>query len=321
MKEKEINSIIESLRNYKASQSKGELLDLIRRYSNIGLFNVATQYIRNFFKEGGEITEFISISDSFPEEIRDFLSQIKEGHGEDEDFDADSFLEMGELLWEIGSPEEAKDNYIKAFEYYNIQGDSDAAGEVLNTLRERYPDDSEVENLKPKNLKEKLFSLMEELKGPSAADEVNLRYSLAKKMHENDLLPEAEENYKRVIELQSDHKARRYLVALLNERHSLEEAVEYARELEKDERVEELYSLIESFNAVGNKGKANSLLRDIYEIDPDYKDVKELLNVEEEEKVKKEISVEEEREEIVSVEEQEGKEVKEEKEKKKIVFL
>jgi len=277
LKENVVNSIIAARKNYLANKSKGELLVLIKEYSKLGLYKEISRYIREFFKGGGDISELMEISDNFSEEIKKFFDELKAKIQTDEDFDADSLLEMGGLLWEIGSPEEAKDNYIKAFENYNILGRIDSAEEVLNTIRERYPEDPEVSEFKIRDIRGELLPRLDKLGTLMPQDEVDLRYALGKSMHEADLLSDAEENYRRILTLKDDHKARRYLVALLRDKNALEEALNYARKLEESERVDEYYALAELFKEQGMNEKANALISEIYEIDPGYKDVKELF--------------------------------------------
>ncbi len=284
MIEKTISLISEALKNYISNQSKVELLVLIREYARLGLYRDVRKYIEEFLEKDGNIVDLIEISESFPEEIRDFLKGIKNSVKYDEDFDADSFLEMGELLWEIGSPNEARDNYLKAFKNYNAIGNKEQAEEVLNTILSRYPDDEEIKKLELKDTKAEFMAKLDDLKNVLPQDEVDIRYALGKKFHEEDLLLSAEENYKRILELKGEHKAGRYLVALLTDKNELEEALKYAEELQEDDKLDAFYSLSESYRKMGNVGKANSILKEIYEINREYKDVKKLIEAQGEEK-------------------------------------
>ncbi len=318
MKEKMINSIVQTLKSYKDTQNKEDLLVLIKEYSKIGLYEEVSKYTREFFNKEGGIPELIEISDNFPKEIKDFFKGSEKGV--DEDFDGDSFLEMGELLWEIGAPDEAKENYQKAFEYYNILGEVNAAEEVLNTLKEHYPDDPVISTIKIKNIKEDLLSKFGSLDKPRKQDEIELRYTLAKRLHAADLLFEAESNYRRILDLDEKHKAGRLLVALLRDKGSYDECLKYAKKLEKNERLEEYYSIAEDLRDFGNLDKSKSVLREIYNIDPEFKDVKELLGVALEEKGKIPF-VEEVLEEVKKAQKAEVGKAKGVEEKKKIVFL
>lgn len=282
--EKTISLISEALRNYISNQSKVELLVLIREYAKLGLYKESCEYIEEFLEKDGDIIALIEISESFPEEIKGFLTGIKDSVEFDENFDADSFLEMGELLWEIGSPNEARDNYLKAFKNYNAIGNKEQAEEVLNTLLNRYPDDEEIEKLELKDTKVELMAKIDDLKEVLPQDEVDIRYALGRKLHEEDLLLSAEENYKRILNLKGEHKARRYLVALLTDKNELEEALKYAEELQENDKLDAYYSLSESYRNKGNVEKADSILKEIYEIDKEYKDVKKRIEIPTEEK-------------------------------------
>jgi hypothetical protein len=291
--EKTISLISEALKNYISNQSKAELLVLIREYAKLKLYKEAVEYVEEFLEKDGDIIDLIEISESFPEEIKDFLKGIKDSVEFDEDFDADSFLEMGELLWEIGSPNEARDNYLKAFKSYNAEGDREQAEEVLNTILNKYPDDEEVEKLELKDTKAELLAKLNGLKDVVPQDEVDIRYALGKKLHEEDLLLSAEENYKRILDLKSEHKARRYLVSLLTDKNELEEALKYAEKLQENDKLDAYYSLSEVFRKKGDISKADLLLKEIYEINKEYKDVKKIIEAPREEKedfVKEEVT-------------------------------
>jgi len=282
--EKTISLISEALKNYTSNKRKEELLVLIREYAKLELYKEAVKYIEDFLEKDGNIIDLIEISERFPEEVKDFLKGIKDNVEFDEDFDADSFLEMGELLWEIGSPNEARDNYLKAFKNYNATGKKEKAGDVLNTILNRYPDDEEIEKLELKDTKAELMAKLNNLKNVLPQDEVDIRYALGRKLHEEDLLLSAEENYKRILNLKGEHKARSYLVALLTDKNELDEALEYAEKLQGNDKLDAYYSLSESFRNKGNVEKADSILKEIYEIDKEYKDVKRRIEVPGEEK-------------------------------------
>lgn len=320
MKEETIDELVENIKGYKSEENVENLLGMIDGYLKAGLKEEAKRYLEKLLKIS-DLTALKDIKGSFPDDVQQFLNTMDDTEAPDEDFDANSFLEMGELLWEIGSPEEARDNYLKAFEYHNIHGDKSSAGEILSTLKERYPDDDEIAALTIGNPEDKFLEVYEKSSGITTEDEVDVRYALARKFHEQDLLDEAEENYIKVLDIDKDHKARRLLVSVLKDMGNYDKALDYIEGLEDGEKVEELYSVAGFLEEEGRESKAKEILREILNIKPDYRDVREKLGVEKEvkegvEKVKIE-------EEAAPVKDRGKKEISgiEEVEPEKIVFL
>ena len=125
MREENVNLIVKAMKDYKESNSLEDLTKIIKGYAGLGLYGEVKKNTEEFLKKGGKVGNLLENVKDLPEGIRKIISPEEiEVEGE---FDADSFLEMGELLWEIGSPDEAKDNYIKAFEYYSFLGNKESA--------------------------------------------------------------------------------------------------------------------------------------------------------------------------------------------------
>lgn len=281
MNEENVDLIVKAKKDYKENGDLEELLKIIRGYSGLGFYSEIRKHIVEFLEKGGSLGKLIAISEELPEEIGKILAP---GEFEiDEEFDADSFLEMGELLWEIGSPDEARDNYVKAFEYYSFFGNREAAEQVLKTLKQNYPKDAEIKNLTFKEKKNDVLPKLKAFKVKPPKDEVDLRYALGKAFHGEGLFDEAEVNYRRILKLDNSHNAKRLLVSLLRERGSLGDALNLARELHGSEKLEELYSVFESLKDSGKEKIGRDVLKEIYEIDANFKDVEELLGVKREE--------------------------------------
>ena len=326
MDEKSVNLIVKAVKDFKENQDLQELLKIITGYSKLGFYEEVRNRIVEFLEKGGNLGDILSVSGELPGEMVKMLTPEKIEI--DEEFDADSFLEMGELLWEIGSPEEAKDNYIKAFEYYSIFGNKEAAEQVLKTLKENYPKDPRVKSLVYEEKQGDILPKLRAFKTRPPDDEINLRYALGRAFHEEDLFAEAESNYRRVLEIDKSHNAKRLLVALLRQQGSLGDALGLARELHGLDKLEELYSIYESLKESGKTKIGKDVLREIYELDPDFKDVKDLLGILPEEKeeeklvLEEEAKVEEVREEKIKVEKEVDTTPKEKDfEEQKIVFL
>jgi len=312
LREENVNLIVKALKDYKESNSLEDLTKIIKGYSGLGFYKEVKKYTEEFFKKGGMAISLIDSVKDLPQEIRKIISPEKiEIEGE---FDADSFLEMGELLWEIGSPDEAKDNYIKAFEYYSLLGNKEVALQVLTTLKEKYPQDEEVNSLVFKDTTNDILSKLELFKPGRPKDETDLRYALGKEFHVENMFPEAEANYRRILELDSSHNCKRLLVSLLREKKMFGDAINLARELKEEERLEELYSIYESLINSGKAKIGEDVLKEIYGINPDFKNVKELLGA-----VKKEVQEIEEK--IPEVEIGKRDQGKDDFKEKRIVFL
>jgi len=125
----------------------------------------------------------------------------------------------------------------------------------------------------------------------------------------------------RVLELDSSHNSKRLLVALLRQKGSFGDSLNLARELEGEEKLEELYSIYEALRNSGKMKIGEDVLKEIYGINPEFKDVKSLLGfVSKEEKSEKiPVDIFSEEEEKVEVDNSSPKDKG--FEEKKIVFL
>ena len=241
MREENVNLIVKATKGYKESENLEELIKIIKGYSGLGFYGEVKKYTEEFLEKSGSLGDLIGISKDFPERIKKII--CPGGLEIDGEFDADSFLEMGELLWEIGSPDEAKDNYVKAFEYYSFLGNGEAAQQVLKTLKEKYPTDRKIKSLVFKDTRGEVVLNLKAFIPKPPEDEIDLRYALGKGFHGENLLSEAEANYRRILELNSSHNSKRLLVALLREKGSFGDSLSLARELGEEEKLEELEEL------------------------------------------------------------------------------
>lgn len=323
MREENVNYIVNAVKFYKESRNLEDILKIIVGYSRLGFYGEVKKRIEEFIEKGGDLGDLMTISNDLPEEMKEIITPVEiDMNG---DFDADSFLEMGELLWEIGSPDEAKDNYIKAFEYYSLLGNREAAQRVLKILKENYPTDIKVSNLSFEAKQDDFIPKLKAYVTKPPTDEIDLRYALGKAFHGEGLLAEAEANYRRILELDRFHNSRRLLVALLREQGSFGDSLTLARELQGVDKLEEMYSIFESLRSAGKSKIGEDVLKEIYGIDPNFKDVKQLLGL-----LSKEVKVEERVEEVsteVFIDREKKAEVGDESkrdkgfEEKKIVFL
>jgi tetratricopeptide (TPR) repeat protein len=296
--EETVNLIVNAAKRYKESGNLEEILNIIRGYSKLGFYGEVRKYTQEFIEKGGSLADLTAVSKDMPEQIKNIISSG--GIEVEGEFDADSFLEMGELLWEIGSPDEAKDNYIKAFEYYSLLANKESAEQVLKTLKKNYPEDRNVQSLVFKDKRSELVSKLKAFVSKPPKDEVDLRYALGRDFHGESMLSEAEANYRRILELDNSHNCKRLLVALLRQKGALGDSLNLARGLRLEEKLEELYSIYEAFRDSGKSKIGEDVLKEIYSIDPNFKNVKELLGIisgkEKLEKVSVDFSLEEEKE-------------------------
>ncbi len=277
MREENVNYIVNAVKCYKESKNLEDLLKVIVGYARLGFHGEVKRRIEEFIEKNGDLGDLVAISSDLPEEIKEIITPA--GIEIDGEFDADSFLEMGELLWEIGSPDEAKDNYIKAFEYYSLLGNMEAAQRVLNTLKQNYPTDNKVSNLSFAGKNDNIIPKLKDYVAKSPTDEIDLRYALGKAFHGEGLFAEAEANYRRILELDRSHNSKRLLVALLREQGSFGDSLTLARELQGVGKLEEMYSIFESLRSAGKSKIGEDVLKEIYGIDPNFKDVKQLLGL------------------------------------------
>ena len=319
MREENVNLIVNALKKYEEVKDLEELLKAIKGFSEIGFYKEVKEYVIEFLERGGNLGSLVGISKDFPDEIKKIISPVEIEI--DDEFDADSFLEMGELLWEIGSPDEAKDNYIKAFEYYSSLGNEESAQQVLKTLKERYSQDEKVMSLVFQDTKREIIPRLRDYVPSSPKDEIDLRYALGKGFHGENMIPEAETNYRRILELDNSHNCKRFLVALLRQKGAFGDSLDLARELKEEEKVEELYSIYESLRDAGKTKIGEDVLKEIYGINPDFKDVKDLLGIAAGEEKPEEVSATIESQEVKKVEVEDSSAKDEDFEEKNIVFL
>ena len=319
MREENVNLIVNALKGYEESKDLEELLKVIKGFSEIGFYKEVKDYMIEFLGKGGDLGRLMGISKDFPDEIKRIISPVE--LEVDDEFDADSFLEMGELLWEIGSPDEAKDNYIKAFEYYSSLGNEESAQQVLKTLKERYSQDEKVMSLVFQDTKKEIIPKLRDYTPSSPKDEIDLRYALGKSFHGENMISEAEANYRRVLGLDNSHNCKRFLVSLLRQKGDFGDSLDLARELKGEEKVEELYSIYESLRDSGKTKIAEDVLKEVYGINPDFKDVRDLLGVASEEEKPEEVSVGVGSQEVKKVEVEDSSVKDEDLEEKNIVFL
>ena len=275
-----LKSVVLSYRMFLEEGSSEGLLFLSKNLAEYGLLNDAVALIIRFLTEGGSPDKIVNILEPFPEEVKSlFKGAAPEPSGE-EDFDAQSYLEMADLLWDIGSPDDAKQNYVRAIQGLAARGEVDRANEILSTVKERYPDDPEIQNLQitgGPSSQEILKSLQSLHFDIAAEKEGELRLNLGKALLEEGLVEQGISELKKASSLGGyfGDEAGKEIVEFYITKGELDNALSLIDEyLAGDVRLEYLYRIATSLENSGNDEKAMEIYKTIYNANPEFKDVK-----------------------------------------------
>jgi len=227
---------------YEAYVSAKELLKI--KGSNLNYIdNLLRIYVKlNFFKSFAdlllEVTDTDKVSD---EELEELLSKIaplineenikplfifKKKHKPKEEEKLNPFenLELANLLFEIGSTDEAKNEYYKTARAFLDKELKDKALELFVKIKELYPDDEELENLKTEidtfgeqdeatDIGERMKKLKELLPTLENENEPRVRYSFAVLFKEFSRFEEAEHELDAIFTLpKSPEKIKAYVL-------------------------------------------------------------------------------------------------------------
>jgi len=267
---------------------------LAKSYFTLGLYKDGILALKEYLKQGGDEEKIRELIPLLPPDAQRVFEkkpakkEVKEG-----EFDGNAFLEMANLLWDIGSPEEAKQNYLRAFECFIDEGNPEKAEEILAWMKERFPGDPDIASLSVP--KESLFDKLSSIQFPEDPErEGEVRLRIAEKMHEEGMIKHAVSELEKVIKIKSPARTRaiNLLYDILRDREKgrlinlFEEAASLP--LTDEEKLNLYYKLGMLYEEEGRKEKAEEYWRWIYTRKPDYMDVKERLR-----KEKKEAKVEE----------------------------
>jgi len=275
-----LNSLIISYKLYLSDGNIENSLLLAKALAEYGLVNDGVKYLLEYFEKGGKPEKAAEIISIFPEEIRASVKEITKPSMEE--FDAQSYLEMADLLWDIGSPEDAKQNYIRAIESYAIKGEMEKAKNRLEKVKEKYPDDKEVKSINIESLRIPSLSWLKEINIPILpADEENLRLNLAKSLINEGLLDLGIEELNKVISLHGEYvidAVKEMIPALISQEKYSKALNLIDNYLSGEERLNKIYNIAELLEQNGRTEDATNLYNRIFLINPDFKEVKKKLS-------------------------------------------
>ena len=262
-------------------ESNGEnILFLSKNLAEYGLVNDAVALLIRYLTEGGDPGKIQNIIEPFPQQVKDLFKKTETESEGEEDFDAQSYLEMADLLWDIGSPDDAKQNYVRAIQGLAAKGDVDRANEILATVKERYPDDPEIQNLQVaaapagqdilKSLQSMHFDIPSEKEG-------ELRLNLGKALLEDNIIEQGISELKKASMVGGffGEEAGKALLDFYISRGELENALPLVDEyLAGEVRLDYLYRIASGFENAGNNDKAMEIYKTIYNANPEFRDVK-----------------------------------------------
>ena len=275
-----LKSLILSYRMFLEESSGENILFLSKNLAEYGLVNDAVALLIRYLTEGGDPGKVQNIIDPFPQQVKDLFKRAETGGEGEEDFDAQSYLEMADLLWDIGSPDDAKQNYVRAIQGLAAKGDVDRANEILATVKERYPDDPEIQNLQIaaaptgqdilKSLQSMHFDIPPEKEG-------ELRLNLGKALLEDGIVEQGISELKKASMVGGffGEEAGKAIVDFYISRGELESALPLVDEyLAGEVRLDYLYRIASGFENAGNNDRAIEIYKTIYNANPEFKDVK-----------------------------------------------
>ncbi len=315
--------------------------DLLRVYLKLNFMKSFAELLIHTM-ESGDISEEVLVENLSSlahfikdNEVKDILSLKKGGKKEEEKLNPFENLELANLLFEIGSTDEAKTEYYKTARAFLNRDLKDKAQELFVKIKELYPDDEELTPLKDEidnfgqeeeglNFEERKAKLSELAAMLGNENEARIRYSIAVIFKEYARYGQAEEQLELLFLLPKTPEQIKAHV-LLSQIYSdskddkaAEEVLEHViegGEFEGPELVPIQYKLGALYEGTRQYERALAIFEHAYEGDPEYldivdrvKNVKELIKKQEEEAAKKA-----EEEAAREAEEEKGRKAEEEK--------
>ncbi len=282
MNEETLKNVIIAYKMYLAEKTPENMLYLAMSLSEYGLTTDAFNFLISYLDEGGSPSNLPQIIGKFPEEIRNIVLEYTKPSDTKEEFDAQSYLEMADLLWDIGSADDAKQNYTRAITAFAAKGEIEKAESILKNIKSKYPDDPEIQNFKLEREDNKILEELRKIQISISKDtESELRYHLGKELLKEGIKELGIEEINKVREIGGSYykEGTKLLIDIAIYQGDYENAINMIDEvLSGDERLEYLYNIGLKYQEEGKIDKALQIFNKIFSISPDYKDVRDRVS-------------------------------------------
>lgn len=282
MNEELLKNVVIAYKMYLSESSPENMLYLAMSLSEYGITNDAFNFLISYLKNGGSPSNLPQIISKFPEDVKKIVFEYTKPTDTKEEFDAQSYLEMADLLWDIGSADDAKQNYTRAISAFAVKGELDKAENILKTVKSKYPDDNEIQNFKIEKQDNRVLEELQNLKVSIPVEtEAELRYHLGKELLKEGLKELSIEEINKVRDIGGAYykDATKLLIDNAISDGNYDYAINLIDEtISGNERLEYLYNIGLKYQDEGKIEKAMQIFNNIFSISPDFKDVKERIS-------------------------------------------
>lgn len=282
MNEETLKNVIIAYKMFASERTPENMLYLAMSLSEYGLQNDAFNFLISYLKEGGSPSNLVQIIGKFPEDVKRIVLEYAKPSETKEEFDAQSYLEMADLLWDIGSAEDAKQNYTRAISAFAEKGEIEKAESILKKIKEKYPNDPEIQNFKFERGDNRILEELQSITISIPEDEeAKLRYYLGKELLKEGLKELGVQEINKVKESGGTYSKEAAKVLIDNSigEGDYENAIKMIDEtLGGDERLEYLYNIGLRYQNEGKIENSMQIFNKIFSIAPDFKDVRERVS-------------------------------------------
>lgn len=282
MNEESLKNVVIAYKMFITERSSENMLYLAMSLSEYGLTTDAFDFLLSYLKGGGSQSNLPHIISSFPEEVKKVVFEYTKPTDTKEEFDAQSYLEMADLLWDIGSAEDAKQNYTRAISAFASKGEIEKAQNVLKNVRDKYPDDPEIQNFQFEGQDNRILEELQNLQVNISKDkESELRYYLGREFLREGIKELGIEEINKVRDIGGLYykEGTKLLIDNAVYEGDYDNAVNMIDEvLSGDERLDYLYNIGLKYQDEGKIEKSMQIFNKIFSISPNYKDVKDRIS-------------------------------------------
>jgi len=312
MDNKKIEKIVELKKRYLEKPDNNTLLEFACAFRDAGLKKKAIDYFLEYLDAVDEpelkkedVEKFFDGAfKKYAEDIKQFFAEGKSTTKEDE-FDGESLLEMANLLYDIGSQDEAKQNYLRAFDAFIEERNLEQSQKTLNILKNNYKGDKEIQHLtislSPEVDKEKLTYFVKALDEEDEIDKSGeLYYVSGMLFRDNGLMDDAVEQLEKGLSIDSSFRVRS-AIALIKLYEDIRDTIKIKETVERalnfpitdNEKLPLYYKMANMSEKRGELETAKEYYRIVYNINPEYLDVKEKMGMKKAEEAIEEVISEE----------------------------